>query len=390
MIQDAIEMSRVPGVRGARVREVREGREGREGREVRGVPESDAQWTAVLARDRRADGAFFYAVTSTGVFCRPSCPSRRPRRDRVRFFTTTADAERAGFRACRRCRPTETAQNGVAAPIQRAAAYLAAHVDEVVPLARLARLAKLSASHFQRQFTRALGVSPREYQAAMRADRFKRELRSGRDVTSAIYEAGYGSPSRVYERTPTGRGMAPSEYRRGGAGLEIGYTIVPSPLGKLLVAATSSGICAVKLGDTNRALEDDLGREFPAASLERDRLVRAEWVTAIVDRLEGSQPAADLPLDVRGTAFQWLVWRELQRIPFGETRSYSAVADAIGQPRAVRAVARACASNPVCLVVPCHRVVPKSGTAGGYRWGAARKSRLLTLERANKAPKKGT
>jgi AraC family transcriptional regulator of adaptative response/methylated-DNA-[protein]-cysteine methyltransferase len=210
----------------------------------------------------------------------------------------------------------------------------------------------------------------------MRADRFKRELRSGRDVTSAIYEAGYGSPSRVYERTPTGRGMAPSEYRSGGAGLEIGYTIVPSPLGKLLVAATATGICAVKLGDTNRALEDDLGREFPAASLERDRLVRAEWVTAIVDRLEGSQPAADLPLDVRGTAFQWQVWRELQRIPFGETRSYSAVA-------------RACATNPVCLVVPCHRVVPKSGTAGGYRWGAARKSRLLTLERANHARKKG-
>jgi AraC family transcriptional regulator of adaptative response/methylated-DNA-[protein]-cysteine methyltransferase len=348
----------------------------------------DPRWTAVLARDRRADGTFFYAVTSTGVFCRPSCPSRRPRRDRVCFFTTTADAERAGFRACRRCRPTEPGSNSLAAPIERAAAYLAAHVDETVPLARLAELARLSPSHFQRRFTRALGVSPREYQAAIRADRFKRELREGRDVTSAIYEAGYGSPSRVYERIPTGRGMPPSAYRTGGAGVEIGYTIVPTPLGKLLVAATATGICAVKLGDTHRALEDDLRREFPAAALERDRLVQADWVSAIVEGLDGSQPAADLPLDVRGTAFQWQVWRALQRIPFGETRSYSDVAEAIGQPRAVRAVARACATNPVCLVVPCHRVVPKSGSTGGYRWGAARKSRLLALERVSNRRKK--
>jgi AraC family transcriptional regulator of adaptative response/methylated-DNA-[protein]-cysteine methyltransferase len=333
----------------------------------------------VLGRDRRADGTFYYAVTSTGVFCRPSCPSRRPRRDRIQFFATTGAAEQAGFRPCRRCRPTEPAAS-VSAPIQRAAAYLAAHVDEAVPLERLARVAKLSASHFQRQFTRALGVSPREYQAAIRADRFKRELRSGRDVTSAIYEARYGSPSRVYERTPTGRGMAPSDYRSGGAGIEIGYTIVPSPLGKLLVAATAAGVCAVKLGDSNRALEDDLRQEFPSAAISRDRLVRAEWVSALVDRLHGSEPAADLPLDVRGTAFQWQVWRALQRIPLGETRSYSEVADAIGQPRAVRAVARACATNPVCLVVPCHRVVPKSGRPGGYRWGVARKSKLLALE----------
>jgi AraC family transcriptional regulator of adaptative response/methylated-DNA-[protein]-cysteine methyltransferase len=349
---------------------------------------ADSRWTAVLARDRGADGTFFYAVTSTGVFCRPSCPSRRPRRDRVRFFTTTADAERAGFRACRRCHPTESRPDGVAESIQRAAAYLATHVDEAVPLARLATIAKLSSSHFQRQFTRALGVSPREYQAAMRADRFKRELRRGRDVMSAIYEAGYGSPSRVYERTPTGRGMVPSDYRSGGAGIEIGYTIVASPLGKLLVAATASGICAVKLGETNLSLEDDLRGEFPAASFARDRLVRAEWVRAIVERLAGSEPAADLPLDVRGTAFQWQVWRELQRIPFGETRSYSDVAEAIGQPRAVRAVARACATNPVCVVVPCHRVVPKSGSSGGYRWGAARKRRLLELERPGGARKK--
>jgi AraC family transcriptional regulator of adaptative response/methylated-DNA-[protein]-cysteine methyltransferase len=265
-------------------------------------------------------------------------------------------------------------------PIQRAAAYLAAHVDEAVPLERLAKIAGLSPWHFQRQFTRALGVSPREYQSAMRADRFRRELRGGRDVTSAIYEAGYGSPSRVYEGAPTGRGIAPSSYRKGGAGLEIGYTIVSSPLGRLLVAATSSGVCAVKLGDAARALEDELRREFPAAAVVRDRFVQSEWVRAIVERLHGSEPAIDLPLDVRGTAFQWRVWRALQEIPLGETRSYSEIAALIGRPRAVRAVARACATNPVCVVVPCHRVLPKTGATGGYRWGIARKRRLLAAE----------
>src|SRR5262245_39359064 len=308
---------------------------------ARQMPEDDACWTAVLARDRRAEGTFFYGVTSTGIFCRPTCPSRRPRRDRVRFFATTAAATAAGFRPCRRCRPTETTSSGIADPIRRAAEYLAQHVDETVPLERLARIAKLSPSHFHRQFTSALGVSPREYQAAMRADRFRRELRSGRDVTTALYEAGYGSPSRIYERTPTGRGMAPSAYRTGGAGIEIGYTIVSSPLGKVLVAATASGLCAVKLGDSGRELEDELKREFPSAAIVRDRLVRAEWAGAIVDRLSGSAPSADLPLDVRGTAFQWRVWRALQDIPFGDTRSYSDVAAAIGQPSAVRAVARA-------------------------------------------------
>jgi AraC family transcriptional regulator, regulatory protein of adaptative response / methylated-DNA-[protein]-cysteine methyltransferase len=347
---------------------------------VPNVPKSDPRWVAVLARDHRADGTFIYAVTSTGVFCRPSCPSRRPRQDRVRYFPTPAAAEQAGFRACRRCRPTEPVDANVAAPIQRAAAFLAAHVDEAVPLERLAKIARLSPSHFQRRFTRALGVSPREYQSAIRAERFRRELRSGRDVTSAIYEAGYGSPSRVYEGTPTGRGMAPSTYRRGGAGLEIGYTIVPSPLGRLLVAATPAGVCAVKLGDTNKALEEDLRREFPSAAIARDMIVAPAWVSAIVDQLRGSQAALELPLDVRGTAFQWRVWRALQQIPLGETRSYSDIAAAIDRPRAVRAVARACATNPVCIVVPCHRVLPKTGAAGGYRWGTARKQRLLAIE----------
>jgi AraC family transcriptional regulator, regulatory protein of adaptative response / methylated-DNA-[protein]-cysteine methyltransferase len=341
----------------------------------------DPRWDAVLRRDRTSDGRFVYGVTSTGVFCRPSCPSRRPRRDRVRFFETTTAAERAGFRACRRCHPTRPgAVQSTADAIRRTSQYLKDHADQSVPLATLARVARLSASHLQREFKRALGLSPREYQAACRADRFRQHLRSGRDVTAAIYEAGYGSPSRIYETSPTGRGMRPATYRRGGAGAEVGFTIVPCALGCLLVAATAKGVCAVKLGDSTAALEADLRTEFPAAVVTAEHLVQRQWVTAIVDRVRGSVRELTLPLDIRGTAFQWRVWQALQRIPAGETRSYSDVARAIGQPSAVRAVANACARNPVCVVVPCHRVVAKDGQVGGYRWGTARKERLLAGE----------
>ncbi|MDQ3441109.1 MAG: helix-turn-helix domain-containing protein, partial [Planctomycetota bacterium] len=226
---------------------------------------TDAQWDAVLRRDGAADGQFFYAVATTGVFCRPSCPSRRPRRENVRFFETTAAAARAGFRPCRRCHPSTAARPTTSDAIRRASRYLAAHADEAVPLSTLARVAKLSASHLQRQFKQALGVSPREYQAACRAERFRRALRSGRDVTGALYEAGYGSPSRVYEAPPTGRGMQPATYRRGGAGAEIGFSVTRCDLGWVLVAATDKGVCAVKLGDSASELEAELRRELPAA-----------------------------------------------------------------------------------------------------------------------------
>lgn len=339
------------------------------------------RWAAVLARDRRADGTFYYAVTSTGVFCRPSCPSRRPRRDRVRFFATASAAERAGFRACLRCRPVGGADvNPLTTRLARAAAYLADHVDQTVPLGTLAAAAGLSPAHFQRQFTRTLGLSPRAYQAALRADRFRVALRQGRDVTSALYESGYGSPSRVYEAAPTGKGVAPSTYRHGASGVEIGFVVVPTPLGQLLVAGTARGVCAVKLGDDGARLEADLRGEFPAATIAADRKLTSSWIRAIVKRLRGSGAPLDLPLDVQGTAFQWRVWQALREIPFGTTRSYSEVAKTIGRPRAVRAVARACATNPVCVVVPCHRVVSKSGDTGGYRWGVERKRQLLALE----------
>lgn len=334
-----------------------------------------------MRRDSSLDGRFVYAVTSTGVFCRPSCPSRLPRPERVRFFDTTTAAELAGFRACRRCHPNRDARTApIADAIRRASRYLTEHADNTVPLSQLAKLSHVSASHLHREFKRSLGLSPREYQAACRADRFRKQLQAGRGVTTAMYEAGYGSPSRIYESAPTGRGMPPATYRRGGAGAEVGFTIVRCPLGWLLVAATGKGVCAVKLGDTPETLEADLRREFSSSVITPNHLVPREWVSTLVDRLRGTGHDVALPLDVRGTAFQWRVWRALQQIPSGETRSYSDIAREVGRPSAVRAVANACASNPVCLVVPCHRVVAKNGELGGYRWGTRRKERLLASE----------
>jgi AraC family transcriptional regulator of adaptative response/methylated-DNA-[protein]-cysteine methyltransferase len=342
----------------------------------------DPRWRALASRDGRADGSFVYGVTSTGVYCRPSCPSRRPRADRVRFFDTTTAARQAGFRACKRCRPDTV---GLSSPaidaVRRASTYLASHADESVTLAHLARIASLSPHHLQRTFKAMVGLSPREYQAALRAGRLRSSLRRGSDVTSAIYEAGYGSPSRVYEAPPTGRGMSPSSYKRGGAGMHIGYSIVSVPLGHVLVAATEQGVCSVKLGDEPAALERDLRGEYPSAEIRRDARPRSGWVEAIVSHLRGREASLDLPIDVQATAFQWKVWRALQRIPEGETRAYADVARAIGRPKAVRAVARACATNPIAVVVPCHRVVQSDGGLGGYRWGTERKERLLALEK---------
>jgi AraC family transcriptional regulator of adaptative response/methylated-DNA-[protein]-cysteine methyltransferase len=341
----------------------------------------DPRWAALASRDSKADGVFFYGVTSTGIYCRPSCPSRRPRADRVRFFDNTTEARQGGFRPCKRCRPDTVglAQPGVEA-VRRASAFLATHADRQVTLTQLGRVAAMSPHHLQRRFKAIVGLSPREFQAAVRADKLRSSLRDGRDVTTAIYEAGYGSPSRVYEAPPTGKGMSLSRYRRGGAGMVIGYSTVASALGQVLVAATADGVCAVKLGDSETTLVRDLRREYPAADIRANQQTRTEWVKAILQHLKGAQPSLELPIDVQATAFQWKVWRALQRIPYGETRAYADVARAIGQPKAARAVARACATNPVCLVVPCHRVVPAVGGTGGYRWGAERKARLLAKE----------
>lgn len=271
--------------------------------------------------------------------------------------------------------------------VRRACAFIEANADQAITLARLAEHVQASPYHLQRTFTRVVGISPRAYQAALRAGRFRRKLRAGDAVAGALYEAGYGSTSRVYERPPTG-GMTPASYRRGGTGAAISYALVDSALGRLLVAGTDRGICSVKLGDRDTSLEDDLRREYPAASISRDQSAFARAVAAIVAHLAGKAPHLNLPLDIQATAFQWKVWRYLQSIPYGSTRSYSDVARAIGSPNAVRAVARACATNHVCLVIPCHRVVPKEGGVGGYRWGTQRKKALLEGEQAAKGRKR--
>ena len=332
------------------------------------------------ARDVHADGTFVYAVQSTRIYCRPSCASRRPRRDRVHFFDSPRDAEQAGYRACKRCRPDGAiVVDPWIAKIRRACVYLSSAAARPSLAALAARLGG-SPYHLQRNFKRLVGLTPRAYAEACRLNSVKRQLRKGDDVTSAVFGAGYGSSSRFYERAAAHLGMPPSTYRRGGSGMSIRYTIVDSPLGRLLVAATERGVCAVAMGKPDADLERDLAREYPAATISAAGPSFTGWTAEILARLSGRRPRIDLPLDVQATAFQWQVWQALAAIPFGETRTYSQVAAAIGQPRSVRAVARACATNPVAVAIPCHRVVGASGSLTGYRWGVNRKRELLQRE----------
>jgi AraC family transcriptional regulator of adaptative response/methylated-DNA-[protein]-cysteine methyltransferase len=341
----------------------------------------DARWNAVAARDRQADGRFVYAVTSTGIYCRPSCASRRPARTRVRFFDDGLAAQQAGFRACKRCRP-DAAETLDPWPekIRRACAYLAS-ADGHLSLQRLARHVGGSPYHLQRQFKRIVGVTPREFADACRLRKAKTRMRRGSDATTAAFDAGYGSTSRFYERMGKSLGMQPGTYRKGGAGMRIQYAIVDSPLGKLMVAATAQGVCSVAMSGSAAELERVLAAEYPAATIEPEAGPLHEWTEQVLEHLSGRLPRIDLPLDVRATAFQWQVWTALASIPRGETRSYAQVAAAIGRPAAARAVARACASNPVALAIPCHRVVPSAGGIGGYRWGSKRKAALLQNEK---------
>lgn len=339
---------------------------------------TERAWAAVLARDASARD-FVYAVTTTGVFCRCGCPSRHPARENVRFFTTAAEARSAGFRPCLRCHPDELPSDSRLA--QTMAAFLDDHADRRVPLAELGQLIHRSPFTAQRIFRRALGVTPAQYQRQTRAAALRDELHSGHgNATDAVYAAGYSGSSRVYEAAASSLGMPPGVFRRNGHNQTIRYCTGLSPLGTLLVARTERGICAVALGDSPEALIADLRRSFHAATLVEDSSLTPQ-IAAIVSAVrENPSALLDLPLDLRATAFQMRVWEALRRIPSGQTRTYAEVAHEIGQPSAVRAVARACASNPAALLVPCHRVIGRDGKLTGYRWGLRRKEQLLTLE----------
>ncbi len=333
-----------------------------------------------MGRDRAADGLFVYAVSSTGVYCRPSCPSRRPRPDRVDFFPSPAMAEANGYRACRRCHPEDATPGEPADRVQRACRAIAARPDARWSSAAIARAGGTSVVQLQRAFRRVLGLAPRDYVAACRQRRFLDAVRNGHRVTDAVFEAGYGSSSRVYGAI-TLPGMTPATYGKGGAGAAIRWLAADSAVGRLLVASTDKGLCAVRAGAGDAALLADLRREFPLAEIAaRPSAELRPLVDAALAIAETTPVPAGIPLDIRGTAFQWRVWRALTQIPRGETRTYSQIARAIGRPSAVRAVGHACATNPVALLVPCHRVLRTDGQLGGYRWGLDMKRALIAAE----------
>jgi AraC family transcriptional regulator, regulatory protein of adaptative response / methylated-DNA-[protein]-cysteine methyltransferase len=350
------------------------------------TPNDDLQWRAVLERDASHDGAFVFAVTSTGVYCRPSCPSRRAHRKNVLFFARPDEAERAGFRACLRCRPLDRpARERRAGQLAEICAYIQQHLEEPLRLRDLGRRFNMSPFYLQRVFTEAFGVSPREYHEAERMKTVKRQLQAGSSVTDATYAAGFGSSSRLYEKSQKQLGMSPAAYRRRGEGTVLGYITLKSPVGRMLVAATDKGICSIQFGDTDSELIERLRAEFPKAEVQRKTAVLQRWVDALLKVMYGEQRKYDLPLDVEATAFQMRVWKHLQSIPYGQKRSYAQVAAEIGSPAAARAVARACASNHVAVAIPCHRVVRGNGDLGGYRWGTERKRKLLSLEAVRKS-----
>ena len=339
----------------------------------------------MVERDRSLDGAFVFGVSSTGVFCRPSCPSRRARRENVRFFDDATTAERGGYRACLRCRPKAADGNPQSAMVRAICRYIEQNIEDRLTLGLLAKEFRRSPFHLQRTFKSVLGVTPKAYIDACRLRQVKQNLQAGQDVTTALYAAGYGSSSRLYERTGSQLGMTPEKYRRGAVAVVVRFTIAASPIGRMLIAATDKGICSIQFANSDEQLQQGLMREFPFAVRKRDDAALAPWKRDLAHLIQGQDAHPSLPLDIRATSFQRRVWEALQRIPRGETRSYSAVAKKIGMPTATRAVARACATNPVAIAIPCHRVVRQDGEMGGYRWGIERKERLLAMEKEARA-----
>ena len=340
----------------------------------------DARWAQLVGREREADGSFYYSVETTGVYCRPSCGSRLPRRENVRFHETCADAERAGFRACKRCRPDQPGLAEQRAEAVARACRIIESSEEMPGLEALADAIGMSRYHFHRVFKAVTGVTPRAYAAAHRANRVRDALARSGSVTEAIYRAGFNSSGRFYASSTATLGMQPRAFRAGGQGAVIRFAVGECSLGSILVAATDKGVCAISLGDDAEALVRELEDRFPSAQLSAGDDGFDRLVAAVVGLVEAPGLGTDLPLDVRGTAFQQRVWQALREIPAGSTASYADIAERVGSPRAVRAVAQACASNPLAVAIPCHRVVRRDGDLSGYRWGVERKRALLDRE----------
>jgi AraC family transcriptional regulator, regulatory protein of adaptative response / methylated-DNA-[protein]-cysteine methyltransferase len=352
------------------------------GRAATGFASEEARWDAVKRRDRAADGAFYYAVATTGVYCRPSCASRQARRENMSFYATTAAAERAGFRPCKRCRPNgPTLVERQAAAVAKAC-RLIEEAEELPSLDALAKEAGMSRFHFHRVFKAATGVTPKAYADAHRAQRVRDELATSGTVTEAIYGAGFNSSGRFYAASTDLLGMTPTAFRAGGPGAEIRFAVGQCSLGSILVAATAKGVCAIMFGDDPDVLARELQDRFPKARLIGGDAAFEQLVAKVVGFVEAPGVGLDLPLDIRGTAFQQRVWQALREIPAGSTASYAEIAGRIGRPKAVRAVAQACASNALAVAIPCHRVVRTDGALSGYRWGVERKRALLDREAA--------
>lgn len=350
------------------------------------VMDNPELWNAVVSRDTSRDGSFVFAVRSTGIYCRPSCPARRPRREQVSFFQVPEAAEQAGFRACRRCHPRRVQASDPRIELVRQICHVIdEHDEEPQTLKTLSAETGVSAHHLQRTFKDVMGITPRQYAESRRLNHFKANVKRGASVTEAMYDAGYGSSRGLYEQAASRLGMTPATYGRGGRGMRIIYTIADSPMGRLLVAATERGVCSVALGDSDAELINALFAEYPNASIDsKDTALSPNlnlWLSQVLELIAGRTPHANLPLDIQATAFQWQVWEELRRIPRGATRSYQEIAKAIGRPKAVRAVASACAKNHVAVVIPCHRVIREDKRLGGYRWGMERKEKLLAREK---------
>jgi AraC family transcriptional regulator of adaptative response/methylated-DNA-[protein]-cysteine methyltransferase len=352
----------------------------------------DARWRAVVEKDLDADGTFIVAVHSTKIYCRPSCPSRLPRRDGVTLYDTREEARAAGYRACLRCRPDDYPQNDIRALVRRACEAIDSAEGERVALREIAAELETGERTLYRGFQRVLGITPKQYADSVRVKRLKEGLRDGGNVTRVMYDAGYGSPSRLYEGAAERLGMTPATYGRKGKGAEIAFSIVPSPLGRVLVAATHAGVCSIMFGESDDVLEASLHAEFSAArTITRDDESIGAWVTDVLARLDTRARrlvGGSLPLDIRGTAFQRIVWQELMRVPAGSTRTYTQIAETVASSPARRAVARACATNPVPIVVPCHRIVRGDGGLGGYAYGLDRKRKLLDIEKKQANGKK--